>query len=593
MGREGQANVPERDGQPEEREPLKGALNEQELAAMKAAAEEYRFVAEAKRAAYEAMKKAVEEQLAKMKKIANGPTRDERVRKMTLADEMKTFDQLNKALFHLALAAEDADHWAGEMEKGFTQAQDAANGIEPQVEQYPLADQEFPDMGDLQRDEERRRNGILSEHELEELQQSAEAQQEEANRLRDAIQAARQEADRLDARAHEIVEILGYYRDERARKLDLGDVNTALAQTEQRIQTLMQQAAEADRRAEELKRQYEESKKCAEQYDQLQDEGFPEEEVEPNEPNGQDELAKALAEKEAQATEVYEMARSQMIQIQTAIDLTNKKPPEQRAGDIPLDVLQDALNRWTRDLPGLRTAMEKAKEEARKHQLEVEREKAEKLARDKKDYIRSWMSDTVGEQLDKITELYCHQDDPDGPVPPPITGLSVHADKLRAGNADRHGSQEWNKMFEALSDLDLEDPLRDLRRAHADGELEYDGEQISDLRRRIDLAAEQTQRYVDYKSGTLLVKLGIGRGSEYLSEAQAALRYLRDIQACIQTMDKQYAEVAENAKAQFDPKPAAAPEEPKPQQTNTAPRTSLNRNVTNVRNKGNVGPHIP
>ena len=33
------------------REPLKGALNEQELASMKAAAEEYRFVAEAKRTA--------------------------------------------------------------------------------------------------------------------------------------------------------------------------------------------------------------------------------------------------------------------------------------------------------------------------------------------------------------------------------------------------------------------------------------------------------------------------------------------------------------------------------------------------------------
>ena len=147
-------------------------------------------MAEAKRAAYEAMKKAVEEQFAKMKKIANGPTCDERVRRLTLAEEMKTFDQLNKALFHLALAAEDADHWAGEMEKGITQAQDAANGIEPQVEQYPLANQEFPDMGDLQRDEERRQNGILSEHELEELQQSAEAQQEEANRLRDAIQAA-------------------------------------------------------------------------------------------------------------------------------------------------------------------------------------------------------------------------------------------------------------------------------------------------------------------------------------------------------------------------------------------------------------------
>ena len=474
MGREGQANVPERDGQPEERA-LKSALNEQERASMKAAAEEYRFVAEAKWAAYEAMKKAVEEQLAKMKKIANGPTRDERVRRLTLAEEMETFGQLNKALFHLALAAEDADHWAGEFEKGFTQAQDAANGIEPQAEQYPLADQEFPDMGDLQRDEERKQNGILSEHELEELQQSAEAQQEEANRLRDAIQAARQEADRLDARAHEIVEILGYYSDERARTLDLGDVNTALAQTEQRIQALMRQAADADRRAAELKRQYEESKKCAEQYDQLQDEGFPEEEVEPN---GQDELAKALAEKEAPTTEVYEMARSQMIQLQTAIDLTNKKRPEERSReDIPLDVLQDALNRWSKDLPGLRTAMEKAKEEARKHQLEVEREKAEKLARDKKDYIRSWMSNTVGEQLDRITELYCHQDDPDGgPEAPPITGLSVRADKLRAGNADRHGSQEWNKMFEALSDLDLEGPLRDLRCAHVAGELDYDGE---------------------------------------------------------------------------------------------------------------------
>ncbi len=597
MGDEGQENVLEPGGAPNEQPngpqngpqngsaPLSGALDEQELAAMRDMADQYRRTAEAKRADYDAMQKAVDEQLAEMNRIAREPTREERARRLTLAEEQKKLDQMRQTLFQLALAAEEAEHWAGEIAKGLEQARDAANGIEPQAEPNPTADQDLPDMDSLEKEDAKRKAGILSEHELDEMQRSIEEQQENANKLRNDIQIAQEEANQLDTQANQIVEVLGYYRDERMRKLDLGDVQKKLDETEQRIRVLMQQAAQTDQQIQTLKAAYEDSRKAAEDYKRINEEGFPEEEVDPIDPNEGDPYAKALAEKETQATEVYEMARSQMIQIQTVIDLLKKKSPEERAGDIPLDYLQDGLNRWSRDLPELKKAMETAKAAALAHQREV-------IDRNKKNYIRREMTDTGRVELDKIIELYCHQDDPVGPVPPPPTGLSVQADKLKAGNANRHSSREWNGMFQALSDLDLLDQLRDLQSKHAQGELDYGGEQFNELRSRINLAAEQTQRYVDYKRDTLLVKLGIGRGPGYLSEAQEALRYLRGIQGCIQTIDEKYNACTKEANERYEPQPAA-PEEPKPRNTNDAPRPSVNRTVTHVKSKGNVGPRIP
>ncbi len=595
MGKDGQANaqgIPEQNqpqhgqqttGQQEDRAPIEGALDDETLAALKADAEEVRRGAEAKQQAVEEMRRAVEEQLARMNQIAYGPAYDERSRQLNLSEGQEKLNQLNQELFQLELAAEDAAHLAGEYENTYKQAWNIAHGIEPQGESNPVEEQELPDSDDLRRDEDRQNAGIMSEHELEELNRAAEAQQKEADRLHGDIQNAYQEAEQLDAQANEIVNRLGYYDDERRRKLDLGDVNTALAQTEQRIQNLMRQAEEAGQRARELRQQYEESKRNAEQYNQLQDEGFPEEEVEPNDPNAHDPIAKELAEQETRTREAYELARGQMLWIYSMIEQHQEKSPEERkADDIPLDVLQNGLKTWSQKLPDLKEAMEKAQTDILEHREYL-----------KKNYIRREMTDPVRDQLDKIMTLNYNQDDPDDNGPKPVTGLSVHAGRLEDANANRHGSQQWRDMHKALSELKLDEKLKALQMAHTMAELDYDGEQINELRSSVDLAVEHTRRYVDYKSGTFLVKMGIGRGSEYLNEAQAALKYLRDIQACIQTMDKQYAEVAENAKAQFDPKPAAVPEEPKPQQVNTAPRTSLNRNVTNVRNKGNVGPHIP
>ncbi len=593
MGDDGQPNVqgvPEQNGpqngqqtdQQKEGAPLEGALDDETLAALKADADELRREAEARQQAVEAQRKAIEEQLAKMNQIAYGPAYDERSRQMNLEDEKKELDRMNQTLSRLELAAEDAAYWSREFAASYQQAWDAAHGIKPQVEQDSEGTQELPDMGDLQKAEDKRNAGIMSEHELEELKRAAEDKQKEADGLRDDIREAQQKTVELDAQAHKIVDRLGYYTDERMRKLELGDVNDLLAQTDQRILDLTRQAEEAGRQAQELRLEYEESKRRAEQYDQLQDEDFPDMEVDPLDPYAHDPLAKELAEQETLTREAYELAKGQIIWIATVTDLQQKKPPEERKqDDIPPDVLQSGLDLWRQKLPGLKCAMEKAQKEVLEHREDL-----------KKNYIRREMTDTVREQLDEIMKLNRNQDDPDDNGPKPVTGLSVHAGRLGAANENRHSSQQWREMHEALSNLKLTDQLRDLQRCHAMGELDYGGEQINSLRSRIDLAAERTQQYVDYKSGTFLVKLGIGRGPEYLREAQEALKYLRDIQVCIQTMDQDYTVAVSGANERYEPKAAAAQNDPKPQPTDASPRPSLNRNAANTKSKSNAGPHI-
>ena len=558
--------------------PAGGAPDEQTLAALKADAEKYRREAEAKQQAVEPKRRDVAKQRAKIQQIANGPAYDERSRQLDLAEEREKLDKMQQELLQLELAAEEAEYQAGQREAVYKQAWDAAHGIAPQEEKAPVEDQDLPGSEDLQRDDERRQNGILNEYELGQLEDAARNHQAEAERLRDAIRDAQREADQLDAQAGEIVDRPGY-DDERRRRLDLNDVNVKLAQTEQKIRDMMQQVTEVTQRAEQLKREHEEAKQRADQYNQLQDEDFPDREVEPNDPNAQDPLAQALAEKETLTREAYEMARAHMIQIQTVIDLTEKKSPEQRSPeDIPLDDLQHELNGWRQELPGLKAAMEEAKAEVLEHREDL-----------KKTYIRREITNTVREQLNKIMELHCKQDDPDDYGPKPITGLYVHANKLKAANGNRHGSQQWGGMFKALSGLNLiTDQLSDLQRCLAMGALDYDGEQINSLRSQINLAAEQTQQYVDYKSGTFLVKLGIGHGPEYLREAQEALKYLRDIQTCFRTMDAEYTAAAEGANERYEPKAAAVRNDPQPQLGNP----SLKRNATSAKNKDNASPVI-
>lgn len=247
-----QQNQPQNGEQPSE-----GAVNEEKLtpekvAELKTTEEQYQFEAKVKANARDMMRAAVNEQLKEMERIAGAVYRDERVRHLDFEEAKDKYDYLSKALFTLELVAEDAAYQAGQQEKRYKRARDIADGKKPEKEEDPALNREYPDQDQLREEDERKKNPVLDESELDALHRDAEAQKKDAKNLREALGAVRKRINELNNKAREIIDRLGYYTDERYRKLDLSEIDAELMKQEQIAQHLTERIEDADDWAKEL-----------------------------------------------------------------------------------------------------------------------------------------------------------------------------------------------------------------------------------------------------------------------------------------------------------------------------------------------------
>jgi hypothetical protein len=207
------------------------------------------------------------------------------------------------------------------------------------------------------------------------------------------------------------------------------------------------------------------------------------------------------------------------------------------------------------------------------------------LAQAKKEYIRRNMNETLRENWDAICDANAPDVKPDNGSAQ-RSGLRGHIGNLYGAFYNRHDSQEWTNMLKALGKLNI-DAHFDRWRKPA-GDYHYDIKEMDELSQQVDLAIQKTQKYVDYKSGSLSAQWGIGQGAKYLREARGALEELRKIQTSLNEMDKQYQKCAQAADKRYDPKPTKKPNADRSQQKTGFSRKQPNPN----RNMGGFGPHI-
>ncbi len=588
-----QQNQPQNGEQPSE-----GAVNEEKLtpekvAELKTTVEQYQFEAKMKANARDMMRAAVNEQLEEMKRISGAVYRDERVRHLDFEEAKDKYDYLSTVLFTLELAAEDAAYQAGQQEKRYKRARDIADGKEPEKEEDPALNREYPDQDQLREEDERKKNPILDESELDALHRDAEDQKKDAKNLREALEAVRERINELNDKAREIIDRLGYYTDERYRKLDLSDIDAELMKQEQIAQHLTERIEDADDWAQKLNDAYAQAKAIAEESQLSKNLEFPEQDevlnkqTEPDEQEIQNEvdaleLAKykqSVAKVEA-AKEQYIDARMAIVSISQYIEILKTKSPEEqqgKGGAIPMDAVQGDLDKRLTLLPGQKQALEQA--------LEEQKEAEQMLAQAKKEYIRRDMDDTLRYHWNAICDANAHYVEPDNGSAQ-RSGLDRHIRNLYGAFYNRHDSQEWKDMLKALGDVKIEASYDRWREAA--GDYHYDIKEMDELSRQVDLAILQTQKYVDYKSGSLSAQWGIGQGAKYLREARGALEELRKIQTSLNEMDKQYQKCTLAADKRYDPKPTKKPKANRSQQ-----RTSFSRKEQNLnRNMGGFGPHI-
>ncbi len=552
------------------------------------------MVANAKKENRDIMQAAVNEQLAKLEKISNASYKDERVRHLDFNEAKEKFDQLSTALFMLDLAAEDAAYQAGQQEKRYKRACAIAAGEEPEAEEEPAINQEYPDQDQLREEDERKKSPILDEGDLDALRRDAEGQKKDAESLRDALGAVRKRINNLNKKAREIIDRLGYYTDERHRALDLSDIDAELAKQEQIAQHLTERIEDADDWAQKLYEAYEQAKVIAEESKLSENLEFPEQDevlnkqTEPDEQEIQNEVDvpelakyKQIVAKVEAAKERYTDARMAIVSLSQYVEILKTKSLEEQQGKggiIPMDVAQEDLETRREKLPQFKRTLEQA--------LSEQKEAEQILAQAKKDHIKWDMSDTLREHWDKVCEANRSETFPIENAPAQYSGLSVHIGKLYGAFSNRHDSQEWTDMLKALGELNIEAHFDRWRESA--GDYHYDSKEMGELRRQVDYAIEKTQKYVDYKQNTLLVKLGIGQGSEYLREAQGALGYLTTIQNSLNEMDKQYQKCAQAADERYDPKPPKKSQVDQSQQRKSFSRRQPNPN----RNMGGFGPHM-
>ena len=578
-----------------------GAVNEEKLTAeelppkklaeMQLTVEELRMVANAKEENRNIMQQIVDNQLKKLEEISKAVYDDERVRHLDFREAKEKFDELSEALFMLDLAAEDAAYQANQQEERYKKACAIAAGEKLEEKKDPALNMEYPDQDQLHEEDERKKNPILDEGDLDALHRDVEEQKKDADKLRAARSDAMKKANQLNAKAQEIINRLGYY-DERQRTLELADIDAELAKQEQLAHYLTRQIEDADRWAEKFQEAYEQAKQIAEESKLSENLELPgQDEVlnkqpEPDKQEIQNEEDAPVVANYKRSVAAAEEAKTQYTDAKMAIAslsqyieiLQTKSPKELQGNDdiIPMAYVQDGLQKRLRLLPEKKQALEQA--------LVAQKEAEQALAQAKKEYIRRDMYETLFEHWNKIGDANDHYTDPDK-GPSRRSGLGKHVENLYGAYYNRHDSQEWLDMLEALGDVKIGAYLD--RWHNSAGEYYYNSEEMDELRQQINQAIKQTQKYVDYKKGSFATKLGIGQGTEYLREARGALEELWKIQTSLDAMDRKYKECAQAADKKFDPKPPKKPKVANPQQ-----RTSSVKKQPNINKSKGFGPHI-
>lgn len=178
------------------------------------------------------------------------------------------------------------------------------------------------------------------------------------------------------------------------------------------------------------------------------------------------------------------------------------------------------------------------------------RDDKERLEKLRNDYIKDEMQDTLRKQREFMMEYnWSFEERKDRPALE--KGLVPHVNKLLDSRDSRHGSVEWDRMCDALSALNIKDTLDQMW--DPTEPLNYDKEQMGELRKQINEAIHRTSAYIDKKKDTFLVKLGIGKGPGYLREARESLRALKHIERCIDTIDKEHRRLVKEADKRYKP----------------------------------------
>ena len=174
----------------------------------------------------------------------------------------------------------------------------------------------------------------------------------------------------------------------------------------------------------------------------------------------------------------------------------------------------------------------------------------ERLKKLKAKYVKEEMQDTLREQRELMGEYnWTFEDKEDGTHQE--KGLVLHVRKLLDSKDNRHSSREWSRMCDALSKLHIKEVMDQMW--DPTEPLNYDKEQLQDLREKIDEAIRQTGAYVAHKKDTFLVKLGLGKGPEYLKEARESLQALKNIKNCIDTIDIEHVRLVKEADQRYRP----------------------------------------
>ncbi len=222
-----------------------------------------------------------------------------------------------------------------------------------------------------------------------------------------------------------------------------------------------------------------------------------------------------------------------------------------------LEETQENLQKSAERYPQLKTAAEDAEclaglfrntfENSLKTLIKEDKGRLQKL---KTRYIKEEMQDTLRKQRELMGEYnWTYVDKEDGSHQE--KGLVTHINKLLDSRGNRHSSQEWGKMCEALSKLHIKEVMDEMWDPAEP--LMYDKERLKRLREQIDEAIQQTGAYVAKKKDTFLVKTRIGKGAGYLKEARESLQALKKIQECIDTIDKEHERLGKEADQRYRP----------------------------------------
>ncbi len=219
--------------------------------------------------------------------------------------------------------------------------------------------------------------------------------------------------------------------------------------------------------------------------------------------------------------------------------------------------IEENLNVAYDRLPDLKTSAEDAQYRAELFRKAFEsslerfiRDDKERLTKLRNDYIKDEMQDTIRKQRERIIDYNWSFEERDN-KPIREKGLKVHVNKLLDSRDNRHSSEEWDRMCEALSELHISDVLDQMWDPREP--FNYDKEQMQKLRKQIDEAILQTGRYVDTKKDSFLVKLGLGKGPGYLREARESLRAMKHIRECIDTIDQEHKRLVKEADRRYKP----------------------------------------